>query len=572
MNSMITPIDTNNNGNYSAKSQTKNNSKRDDGFTDTLSFAINLSSTKYLSRGNESAQKSAVSSVQNSKNAAVASAQKSQNAAVSFAQNPKNAGISSVNIKAGNTDAAGTVVNLQAGAKDSFSAGNAAKSQNADSIKIKSQTGKNSANTLDDSLSNDEKQILNDIKDVFKDALGVSDDDLENAMSDLGMSLQDLLNPGKLANLLLNLTGNANSDVSLILTDSSFNDIFSKLNEISDAIMSLPADITINMTETDGIDISGMDFQDASSENLKALQDLVNNGQDSKAGIEKIAIDISGFQKETGADDSAANIQSDVNGLSNAEDAAAIGKTEEAVSASADENASNAFSGAEDDASKNGATGENSKDSLFENNIIKPEVINTTSAQSVNVSFTTVESQAVMQFRTVSGIDAADLINQIVSHARTTLSDTVKSMEMELNPQSLGKMLMKVTEQAGTVSAHITVQNEDVKEALSNQMALLKTNLEAQGMKVDEVTVTADSHAFERNLEEGQETNTNFAENQQNQSGSAEENAYEENRRKGVGSLNLNNMTGSDLQNLSEEELLQAQIMKDNGNRMNIGA
>lgn len=540
MNSnIITPIENNNSEQFSVKPKSNDNSKKNDGFAGTLSFAINLSSN--------------TASPKNTRNSTA---------------EPVSA---SINMKSGSIDSANSVINLKTSVAKLQNTVSAKDSQNADSLAIKSQTGKNSMNTSNASLSDDTKQILRDIKDVFKDALGVSDDELNDAMSKLGMSLQDLLNPGKLANLLLNLTGNADSDISVVLTDSSFNDIFSKLNEISDAIMSLPADLTINISDdANGIDISEM-LTDASATNLKELQELVNNGQDSKAGIEKIAIDLSGFQND--ADAASANGIS--SGAQETNEPSNIIDSSEAVSeAVSDESALNAFSDADEntDGSSDDSASGKSNDSLFENTVIKPETINTASNQTSQTSFQNVENQAVTQFRTLSNIDAADLINQIVSHARTTISDTVKSMEMELNPQSLGKMIMKVSEQAGTVSAHITVQNEDVKEALSNQMALLKTNLEAQGMKVDEVTVTADSHAFERNLEEGQETNTNFAENQQNQNGSAEENAYEENKRKGVGSLNLNNMSGSDLQNLSEEELLQAQIMKDNGNQLNVEA
>lgn len=584
MNSMITPIDTKANGNYSANPRAKDDSKNADGFSDTLSFAINLSSEKQSLNG-------------------------------SFSKNnQKSARISSADIKADNANLSNTVVNLKSSSnskarlkpsQDKFAneksiANTDANTNSKANVKVNNNTPENtdvnknpslekSSKNSDFNLTDDEKQILNDIKDVFNDVLGISDDELEEAMSELGMSLQDLLNPGSLARLLFNLSGNSDSDISVFLSDPSFNDIFSKLNDIRDSIMSLPSDITINAAfeSENEIDIPETDIENVSAENLKNLSDIVNNGQNSKAGIEKVAIDISGFQNEISSDESIPkedeNLLSGIDDKNQSMDEAAPVQENSEISddknaetdgnPASKEDTSGAFKEAENNgAQKDGQSLSKLKNTIFENDIIKPEYTNTASVQSVNVSVTEFSTQPVMQFRTVPGIDAADLINQIVSHARTTITDAVKSMEMELNPQSLGKMLMKVTEQAGTLSAHITVQNEDVKEALSNQMALLKTNLEASGMKVDEVTVTADSHAFERNLEEGQETNTNFTENGQDQNGSAEENAYEESRRRGIGSLNLNNMTGSDLQNLSEEELLQAQIMKDSGNQMNIKA
>ena len=89
---------------------------------------------------------------------------------------------------------------------------------------------------------------------------------------------------------------------------------------------------------------------------------------------------------------------------------------------------------------------------------------------------------------------------------------------------------------------------------------ILRENLEQQGVKVSAVEVTVQSHAFEENLQEdGSKEQEQLAKEMQKQ-----------NRRVNV---NLNEMTLDDLQGLmSEEDMVIAKMMRDNGNVINIGA
>ena len=41
-------------------------------------------------------------------------------------------------------------------------------------------------------------------------------------------------------------------------------------------------------------------------------------------------------------------------------------------------------------------------------------------------------------------------------------------MEMQLNPENLGKIYVQVTAKEGVVTAHLAVQNEIVKECIKN--------------------------------------------------------------------------------------------------------
>lgn len=155
--------------------------------------------------------------------------------------------------------------------------------------------------------------------------------------------------------------------------------------------------------------------------------------------------------------------------------------------------------------------------------------------------------------------DTIQLIRQLADNVRVAVSTDTQWMEMQLNPENLGKMLLHVSQKEGAVSAQITTQNEIVRENLMLQMANLQERLESAGLKVDAIEITVSSHAFEQNLEQGQ--------NRQEQDQAAEHRNTGSTRR----NLNLSELDGfSGL--MSEEEQLVAQIMRDNGNSVDFTA
>ena len=155
--------------------------------------------------------------------------------------------------------------------------------------------------------------------------------------------------------------------------------------------------------------------------------------------------------------------------------------------------------------------------------------------------------------------DTIQMIRQLADNVRVAVSTDTQWMEMQLNPENLGKMLLHVSQKEGAVSAQITTQNEIVRENLMLQMANLQERLESAGLKVDAIEITVSSHAFEQNLEQGQ--------NRQEQDQAAEHRNTGSTRR----NLNLSELDGlSGL--MSEEEQLVAQIMRDNGNSVDFMA
>lgn len=71
-------------------------------------------------------------------------------------------------------------------------------------------------------------------------------------------------------------------------------------------------------------------------------------------------------------------------------------------------------------------------------------------------------------------------------------------MEMQLNPENLGKVYVNISSKEGVIHAQLAASNEAVRAALETQVADLRQNLNQAGVKVDAVEVTVASHEFER--------------------------------------------------------------------------
>ncbi|OLA80558.1 MAG: hypothetical protein BHW44_12090 [Roseburia sp. 40_7] len=184
--------------------------------------------------------------------------------------------------------------------------------------------------------------------------------------------------------------------------------------------------------------------------------------------------------------------------------------------------------------------------------------VHVTGHQSVQTEEFVLPTESTQPY-TTSQIDVNDVINQIARNVRVTISEAATSMEMQLNPEHLGKIYLNISEREGVIRAQITAQNEAVKEALETQLVELRTNLSQQGIKVDAVEVTVGTHEFEQNLEGNAK--------QEEQQGQQMEESQKQTRR----NLNLDDLDGlSGL--MTEEEQLAAQIMRDNGNQVDYTA
>lgn len=149
-----------------------------------------------------------------------------------------------------------------------------------------------------------------------------------------------------------------------------------------------------------------------------------------------------------------------------------------------------------------------------------------------------------------------EIVNQVVEQIKVTVKPDTSAMEIQLNPENLGKVNLSVVAKEGHITAQFVTETEMAKHALEGQLQQLRETLGEQGLKVDEVEVTVSNFDF------SQSSQANAEEQKQQQQSSFS--------KKIVRNLNINDM--DNLEELTEEEQLAAKIMQLNGNQVDYTA
>ncbi len=87
-------------------------------------------------------------------------------------------------------------------------------------------------------------------------------------------------------------------------------------------------------------------------------------------------------------------------------------------------------------------------------------------------------------------INANEILNQIIEKANINLTPEKSEVVMELKPESLGKISLKVVTENGIVMAKFVAENQQVREVLETNMQLLKDSLQKQGLNVQSFSVS----------------------------------------------------------------------------------
>lgn len=152
--------------------------------------------------------------------------------------------------------------------------------------------------------------------------------------------------------------------------------------------------------------------------------------------------------------------------------------------------------------------------------------------------------------------DTLDIMRQIMDYLKIQVKPDMSNLEMQLHPESLGSLQIHVASKGGNITAQFVTQNEAVKAALESQMIQLKESFAEQGVKVDAIEVTVQTHQFEQNLEQGRSR-------QQEETG----------RRTRTRRIQLDGAYSVDDGNgMEEEDRLAAEVMAANGNTVDYTA
>ncbi len=177
--------------------------------------------------------------------------------------------------------------------------------------------------------------------------------------------------------------------------------------------------------------------------------------------------------------------------------------------------------------------------------------------QNNEIQFT--PETSVVTLPTGETVKAEDIANQLIEQAKVMTDSEATTMEMTLNPEGLGKIFLQVTQKGDEITAKIFTENDAVKQALENQMASLRTEMNQSNTKVTSIEVSVGAHEFERNLDE------NARDNSSNQEQASKQSAKRNSR---INLNSLDELTGL----MSDEDMLIAQMMKDNGGTLDFMA
>lgn len=395
------------------------------------------------------------------------------------------------------------------------------------------------------------------VKEVIAEKLGISEEEVTQQMEAMGLTVMDLMDPSKLAGLVMNLTGN--EDIGGLLFDADFQQMMGQISELSQELalqLNLMPEELAQLTEQLKLMVSEQPQPgtEISAEEGQQTQEAEIPVQD--------ATEVPAGQMKDGAalQDAAATVQTNTQTASEEVPAQADavqteeGQRESVTAAQTQESAGNQEEA--ESSETGGKPSELLKESAGNDKAEgkQTHITYQTTTQNVGQGQMVEVTQTVVQTR----VDVEDILRQVSQMTRVFVSQAESSIEMQLNPANLGKIYLQVVSREGVITAQIAAQNEAVKEALESQVAVLKENMNQQGMKVEAIEVTIASHEFERNLE-------------QNQQNAAREQQEEEAAKGGRRNLNLNSL--DEMEGLmSEEESLAAKIMAEQGNSMDITA
>lgn len=382
-------------------------------------------------------------------------------------------------------------------------------------------------------------QLAKDVVKRVSDDFGVDEEKVTDVMETLGLTALDLLNPQNLAQLARELTGAAD-DAGLLL-NADFKQLLSDVTALCDAFV-----------EETGVSVETI------AQLTEEMQELtVTAGTDNRE-----------LQTEAAASDG----MTEADTAQNASDTMTTDADEYADTTAADANPENAKALTEDQNQSSDETAGGEPDQIITAEPVQRRQNNSATSETRGGQFTEQLANAVneamaeadaaggmSQTASYTSVDAIDVIHQIVERLHISQGTDTTTIEMQLNPENLGRIYINISSREGSVHAQLYAQSEDVRIALEAQIATLTENLNQAGVKVDAVEIAVATHEFERNLEQN--------------AGSGEEQQEEAKERNQTSrrSLRLDGFEDPEL-TLSEEEALIAQMMKDNGNSVDFTA
>lgn len=411
----------------------------------------------------------------------------------------------------------------------------------------------NSTDTLD--------QFQSDVVRTVAEQLGVSEDSVKDMMESLGLTAFDLLNPENLAQLAMQLTGET-SPMDLLMNDQ-FQGLMQQIDQLGGQLAN---ELELQPAQMDEL-IAQMDILQTPETLTDEEMQILNDAAGQQTTADTVSTDIMPelaqtdevqpmdkqadvFQKEPKSDEV------------RTQQPQAQETKQTAGQQTMEQQTMEQQTDAGDGDSQTGDQVKTAQPEKMTADRSGSDVAKTQTAMQMQDTAgvqTMAHAADVTSETSYISVDTMDLLEQVAEQIRVNVSEGTSSMEMQLNPENLGKVYVNISSKEGMIHAQLAASNEAVRAALETQVADLRQNLNQAGVKVDAIEVTVASHEFEKNLEQNQENEKQQGERQQEQS---------RGRRRNLNLSSLDGLSGL----MTEEETLAAQMMRENGNSMDVTA
>ncbi len=335
------------------------------------------------------------------------------------------------------------------------------------------------ADTTDNSKTAAEvDKISNQMKDAVKETLDIDDKELEQIMSQLGLNIQDLLIPDNLKLLCMEVSGE--SDILALLTNE---DLSNKLAMLLDTLDGM------NLSEI----ISEEELQNLLSKNGYANETtVIEEIQDSNVMTQEEQVPLHTDYDLIARDEQfPTTMNNDVKVVINKE-----GEPSLYHDTLVDEESSN-----DNQTQQEGNLNQESRLEMNQGNdreLVKSDSTKQPESEQFlnNLLQTTISNVEVVDGQVTTVTQIRDIVNQLVNEIRVNIKPDTTNMELQLNPEQLGKVNLSIVSKEGTVTAQFTVETSVAKEAIESQIHMLKENLTDQGVKVESIEVTVSNFSF----------------------------------------------------------------------------
>ncbi len=346
------------------------------------------------------------------------------------------------------------------------------------------------------------------------EVLGISEDELNSFMEELNLQPVDLLEPANVMQLMMQVNGM--EEPMQLLTDDNLSNQLKELTSILDQL-ELPEEFGITKDQM----ITAMEAMTKEMDFDKVMSDVMDDVPvmvESKAKAEPNIL----VEKSTSKDQDLQPTTTEIDSTTQS--------TEKITTTATQTTSEGSTGGQKESRGSKSQEQQTPAETFVQNLVVKGQT------QTMNVEAT---AQRIETMR--------NIVEQVVEQIKVSIKPEATSMELQLNPENLGKINLSVASKDGQLTATITTQTEVAKQALESQIQNLRDNLSNQGLKVEAVEVNVSSFGF--------------SDNQNNQMTSSEDQKKNQGNRRKIDLSEFDEFAAD----VTEDEILAAKVMEQNG-------